>query len=172
MDTLKGACCWLADILWLKGFAIEVQFSVDAVIGRIPALASTLSASKSLENSSRTSSVLPVGRLFSVKLGRHRCGKPDCCQLTLWPDSQTANNFAMTASVLFCQLGALMQPIQNILQTCNESSIKFFLSKMPLAVHCMSASVGIAIETKCRTQLSQPLTMVSLCTTSCSVLMS
>jgi len=37
---LKGACCWLADIVWLKDFAVEVQVNVGFIlqVGYIPAL--------------------------------------------------------------------------------------------------------------------------------------
>jgi len=40
LGLLKGACCWLADIVWLKDFAVQVQVNVDFIlqVGYIPAL--------------------------------------------------------------------------------------------------------------------------------------
>ena len=33
LGMLKGAWRWLTDIVWLKDFTVEVQVSVDAVLG-------------------------------------------------------------------------------------------------------------------------------------------
>ena len=39
---LKGAWRWLTDIVWLKDFAVEVQVSVDAILGYILVLGISL----------------------------------------------------------------------------------------------------------------------------------
>ena len=42
LGMLKGAWRWLTDIVWLKDFTVEVQVSVDAVLGYILVLGISL----------------------------------------------------------------------------------------------------------------------------------